>query len=487
MPDAAEFDRLATEFYPVWFRYHPDLASQAGAQVAHPLLTVQDDDDLAALRTWLEELILGLDEIDFTALDADRQLDFELMAGTARVEHQESLIRDWRCVDPLRLLPVSEIRRLTQDEPQTPGAATGNAPATARDTVLARLLDQIPEHLRQTQAHLGEVAAQLSPALVRATAREAQRRGGDLRDLARGPWLRRHCQDAKALAALAETAADALSGFAHHTMAALAARTRGGGGCGSEHLRLRLLHLHFIDCDPLASGEPIAQALLRTEAALGELAEPLDGGRGEGATPTGTTPGLGEFAWRLDGHLPTPRGHPSASGGNSHTPAFADPLRAARRPRQLANPVTLTMGWHLYRLGRPARANAAGRDEHRLGLTTRRGLIRRAQLDLDLHAGRIDDEQALARLRYEGLDGPAADAALARLARHPGDALAGVLGWLLLEAARQQQEAWDGVGFEERCFHERLLSQGPIPLPLALRYGLGQALWEAAAGAALPG
>ena len=486
MPDAAEFDRLATEFYPVWFRYHPELASQAGVQVAHPLLPTQDDDDLAALRAWLEELILGLDEIDFTALEADRQLDFELMAGAARVEHQESLIRDWRRVDPLRLLPVGEIRRLTQYEPQTPGAATGKAPATPLDTALGRLLGQIPEHLRQTQAHLGEVAAHLSPALVRAAAREAQRRGGDLRDLARGPWLRRHCQDTKALEALAESAADALNGFAHHAAEALAARTRGGAGCGREHLRLRLLQLHFIDCDPLASHDPIAQALLRTEAALGDLAEPPDGGRGEGATPTDAAPGPGEFAWPLDGRLPAPPGHPSAGGG-SRLPAFADRARTARRPRQLANAVTLAMGWHLYLLDRTAGASGAGGDEQWRGLTIRRGLIRRAQLDLDLHAGRIDDQQALTRLRDEGLDGPAADAALTRLARHPGDALAGVLGWLLLEAARQHQEAWDGPAFEERHFHDRLLSQGPIPLPLALRYGLGPALWEAAAGTVLPG
>ncbi|HYN78947.1 MAG TPA: hypothetical protein VES73_14290, partial [Lamprocystis sp. (in: g-proteobacteria)] len=72
---------------------------------------------------------------------------------------------------------------------------------------------------------------------------------------------------------------------------------------------------------------------------------------------------------------------------------------------------------------------------------------------------------------------------LAQLARRPGDSLAGVLGWLLLEAARRQQEAWHGVRFNEQDFHDRLVAQGPIPLPLALRYGLGEALWAATVGA----
>ncbi|HYN78131.1 MAG TPA: hypothetical protein VES73_10105, partial [Lamprocystis sp. (in: g-proteobacteria)] len=390
MPDAVEFDRLAAEFYPVWFRYHPDLAARAGVPVAHPLLPTQDDDDVAALRAWIEELILGLDEIEFAALDTDRQLDFELMAGGARVEHQESLIRDWRCYDPLRLLMVSEVLDMTGDEPQVPGAL-----GAALDETLARLLGQIPEHLRQAQAHLAEVAARLSPALVRTAAWEAQHSRDRLRDLARGAWLRRHGQDAEALAALAETAADALAGFAQRVTADLAPRARGGCGCGREHLRLRLQQLHFIDCDPLDADAPIAQALRRTESALGELTEPLEG-RGEGATPTGVSPTgapltIGDLA------------EPPDSGC---LPVGADPKQTTRLPRRLANGTSLAVGWHLYLPGRLAHAGGAGGDEHRRRLSVRRGLIRRAQLDLDLHTGRIDDAQALVRLRDEGLCGP---------------------------------------------------------------------------------
>ena len=64
---------------------------------------------------------------------------------------------------------------------------------------------------------------------------------------------------------------------------------------------------------------------------------------------------------------------------------------------------------------------------------------------------------------------------LAQIVRHPGAALAEVLGWQLIEAAA----SLDG-GREARVLHQRLLGQGPIPLALALREALGETHWQAA-------
>jgi hypothetical protein len=143
-------------------------------------------------------------------------------------------------------------------------------------------------------------------------------------------------------------------------------------------------------------------------------------------------------------------------------------------PRRLANGASLGIGWSLY-LGQrlagsaPARLSAA--------LRRQRDQLLLALLDLDLHCGLVQEDEAARRLGTLGLAGPAPDVELARLAQAPGDALAGALGWLLLEAARDQLERDQGAELDERQFHDRLVSHGRVPLPLVLRHGLGDPLW----------
>ncbi len=523
---AAAFDAVVAEFYEGWFRYHPDRALELGFPVSGRVLPPQEDDDLAALCGWIEALILGLDEVAFTALDADRQLDYELLVGAARIEHLESLTRDWRWLDPLHFLPVAEIDRLTLD------------PTRALDGALPQLLEQLPEHLRQAQAQLRATAAALSAPLVRVAAAEAAGGCCYLRHLARAIWLRGRTRAFHELGTLAESAANALASFSHALTTELAARAQGEPGCGSAHLQLRLRYLHCIDCDPATLGDPIAGLLRATEAALERLVDDRtgdrrqDAGSGSGVSAA-ASPRLQQYRvhaeelaaeltasglvtlpdapLRVDlrpacsgprrahtDYLPAADGtgtlYLSAGGseteseacirdrclangwGGSHLLAYADAARARRLPRRLANAVSLTGGWHLYLTDRLGRAG----DRRREALIARRDYLLRAALDLGLHTGRIDSDQALARLRCHGLTETAAEAAFARIVLAPGDALAAVLGWQLLEAARTQQEALDSAGFAERAFHDRLVSQGPIPLALALRYGLGQSLWQSA-------
>ncbi|AUB84093.1 hypothetical protein [Candidatus Thiodictyon syntrophicum] len=433
MPEAAEFDALTAEFYEGWLHYHPDLALRAGVPVAGRLLPVQEDEDLVGLKGWLEELLLGLDEIDFHALDADRQLDWELLAGAARVEHRELCGGGWRRRDPLGYLPLAELEWLS-----------GTTDAAPHGT-LARLLGELPEHLRQAQVQLRVAAPGLGPLLVRVAAREAQRACEHLRALARGPRPHRDAGGHVGLAEPLESAAAALAGYHHFLTAELAPRARGALGRGVEHLGLRLCEVHFIDCDPAAGCEPITRALERASAALSD-------------------------ADATAGQAPLP-----ADGG--YHLAATDAARGHRLPRRFANDASWALGRQLY-LGRRGAQGAPGPR-----LAESRELLLLAQLDLDLHRGRIDDKQALASLARLGLEGPAAEARVAQVARHPGDALAGVLGWRLLEQVRDRQGADAGPGAP--AWRALLASYGAIPLPLVLRYGLGQAAWQAAWDAVL--
>ena len=440
MPDAAEFDSLAAEFYEGWFHFHPDLALRIGVPVAGRLLPARDADELAALRGWLEELLLGLDEIDFTALDAGRQLDWELMAGAARVEYRELVQCEGEGPDPLQLLPLAEIDWLARGRAGPP-------------EVLVRLLREIPGHLRQAQAHLRPAAPALALPLLRAAAAQARAGCTRLRELGRGPLLRHGHQD---LETPLEAAAQALADYGRYLTEELAPRARGLLGCGVEHLGLRLREVHFIDFHPTDDDEPIDRALREAELALdatefyveqtfppapNHTAVPPVGKCREGAAP-GLAQGPGE-----PHHL----------------------------PRRLANATSLTEGWRLYQSLHPAGGPFAQRP---LGLAVLREWLLYARLDLELHLGRCDGDQALAALHRHGHEGPVADALLARIARHPGDALAAVIGWRLLEQVHGQQGAVAGLG--AGGFHDRLFSLGAIPLPLVLRYAFEQALWQRA-------
>jgi len=528
MPDpASDLDALADEFYAVWFRYRPDLALAAGVPGYGCLLPAQDDDELEALISWLESLLLGLDEVDCQSLDPDRRLDYALLAGSARLEHRELRALDWRRRDPLRFLPLGEIHLLTLE------------PAEGLEDWLVRVLTQVPEYLRNAQGQLREAAGSLSPILVRVAAQEADEGRCYLRELIRGPWLRGHCPGLSQLESLAELACDALAAFRDLLVDDLLPHAVGPLGCGGRHLALRLVELHFMDPDASKAAEALSRALSRVEETIRRLAQAQSGTAPDRleASKVPMTSGAAQYQALCEGlrqeiqasglvNLPqeslrvsirprcpgleglgvsyraqdagagtlylTSGGGVDAAGaeaslrdaclaagwGGAHLMAFADRHRAGRMPRRLANARSLTLGWHLY-LGRElAQRPEADPSRHLASLYRQREHLLLAQLDLDLHRGLADGDEALVRLAALGYEGPMADALLAQLARAPGDALAGALGWLLLEAARAEREASEGSGFSPRAFHDRLLSQGAVPLPLVLGSVFGEALWR---------
>ena len=198
--------------------------------------------------------------------------------------------------------------------------------------------------------------------------------------------------------------------------------------------------------------------------------------RGAGVGTLYLTPG---GAWDAEGDGESLRDACLAAGwGGAHLIAFADPVRAGRMPRRLANARSLTVGWHLYLDRVLSMRPEADPARHLACLERQRERLLLARLDLDLHRGLVDENGALARLAALGQTGPMADAQLADIARAPGDALAGALGWLLLEAAREESGVCEGGAPSPRDFHDGLLSQGTVPLPLALGSVFGEDLWR---------
>ncbi len=163
----------------------------------------------------------------------------------------------------------------------------------------------------------------------------------------------------------------------------------------------------------------------------------------------------------------------SSAWGGAHLFAFAGGEPARRLARRVAHGESLVDGWALYFRECLSRREDAAEEDHLYDLTQRRAALMRAQLDLELHLGMVDQEQALARLGDDRLCEDGALAELARLVRHPGDAVAAVMGWRFLKEARALLEQREGAGFSELAYHDRIVSHGPIPLTLVLQLEFG--------------
>jgi uncharacterized protein (DUF885 family) len=154
--------------------------------------------------------------------------------------------------------------------------------------------------------------------------------------------------------------------------------------------------------------------------------------------------------------------------GGTHLLTFAGGMPARSVPRRLAGDSSLNGGWSLYLAEHLANRAGASAGERWAVLLGRRRAVVAAAVDLGLHAGELTADQAMDRLQAAGWDASAALDDIAAIVQHPGDALARVLGWQLIRAARNRLE--DQRGFDQRRFHDRLLTLGPVPLTMVLRY-----------------
>jgi len=524
-PAARAFDELTRDFFAVWLRYHPDAALAAGISDSADRLPPCSDDDQAALATWLQNLIVALQEFDAAELDLPRRIDLELMFALARVEHRELLERDWRHRDPLRHLPIAGIHRLTLLRPDG-----------LRHALAARLA-AMPDQLRLAQTQLAPTAELVPRMLAEAALAAIQDGRRYLRELVRSRWLRNHCHSQGELETLAEAAASALGYFGDNLAREIRPRAAGPLGCGPARLEFFLRQRHFVlvkpaDCqallhrlsaeaearlagvrrdlgdsafEPLPARAGTARDVVRAECAA--LAERLEAEgivtlppaplvvRGGPVCPR-MAPAHVDYVPDLrrgEGILYVPdrnKGGETAAGGQSalrlaclhqgwggaHLLDFAGGMAARSVPRRLASAATLTGGWALALDRRLFDTDAADADDRRLVLEHRVTAIEVARVDLDLHRGQLDGDAALDRLMGLGLDRPTALATLAGIAERPGNALAAVLGWRMLERVRPADSA-------ARAFNDRLVGLGPIPLPLALRYAFGDDMARAAIAA----
>ena len=523
MPDAGrELAALIDEFYEVWLRFHPAEALALGQPVSTRLLPAMDADDLGALVSWLETLLLALDDLDPGSLDAECRLDLTLLAGAARVEHHELLHADWPARDPRRWLPLDVIHQLTLE------------PDEALRPRLAGLLASLPDALRDAQGWLRERGEDLTPELVHAATAEADAARCYLRELIRGPWLRRHCHGMPELETLAEGVCDALADFRALLLGDLAPLAQAPLGCGAPALARRLAGLHHLDAPLDACRSALARALERTDSALAAPSARSDSDPEPGHADRAFGSACDAMAARLHHAglvtLPTaplalrrtpacpatrdqrgdyrrdPRGGVlyladarEAEGGDrgrfgaacwelgwggAHLLNWSNPGRATRMPRRLARDRSLRIGLGLYLEQRLALGPQGTPADRLAALRRQRHWLRLGLLDLDLNAA--DGVGQGRQSAGDGITDWPGDGA-AEVAAAPGDAAAAALGWLALEAAERILVDPDGTDprMDRRALVDALVGHGTVPLALAVARGLGEAVWPRVWEAAL--
>jgi len=114
VPDALNqnFDDLQHQFYHAWFRFHPEEAVSIGQQGFAGLLRAYGDDDIGALTSLLQKMHSALDELDQDGLSPDRVTDYELMKAAVSVECHDLQELDWRYRNPLPYVPVQAVNQL---------------------------------------------------------------------------------------------------------------------------------------------------------------------------------------------------------------------------------------------------------------------------------------------------------------------------------------------------------------------------------------
>ncbi|MET0070973.1 MAG: DUF885 family protein [Candidatus Thiodiazotropha sp.] len=521
--EAAAFDRLIADYYRVWFRFHPLAAVYASVPGYEGLLAADGDDDMGALASLISNLLVGLKELDYEALDADRQLDLQLLYGAALIEHRMLLEQDWRHRDPARYLPLHLLQELVVRQPERLCEA------------LMGVLEKTPNYLRDARRRLGEYPGLVSTLWLADALETAQKGVPWLKRLGRDlPQIHECCADKGRLQALGSRAAEAVEDFKQALIKELAPDVTGTADCGRELLAWLMRHRDQLDI-PFEDALAYARRRLRQtreemerQGIEPEAVKQVDGellsGDGRLQAYREEANELRDFLQRLEllpdsvqplefritencfrqpdcgSYLRTRQGgvfliptdqqvgggesrsairmrNLYSSWGGRHYLAWAGGISAHSLVRQINPSAAFKRGWAHYMSG-ILEERGYFNDDDRLELYQRRlALAEQATIDLEFHAGEINSRQALERLKLLSEIPCWAEVSLTAISRRPTDAFMALLGAEMMENLCQQQLAQRPEA-TLRSLHEELLAHGAVSLPLVVQRACGRETWD---------
>ena len=114
MSDSVEqvFKELQQDYYRAWFRFHPERAVEIGVNDHADELRSYADDDIGALIALSQKLVSALDEMNAEALSDASQVDYKILRAAVEIELHDIEERDWRFRNPAEYVPVNAIYQL---------------------------------------------------------------------------------------------------------------------------------------------------------------------------------------------------------------------------------------------------------------------------------------------------------------------------------------------------------------------------------------
>lgn len=106
------FSELVKTYYKSWFRFHPEEAVAVGEEGYEGQLKPYADDDIGALITLNESLLSSLQELNVNELTESEKTDFNILYSAASNELHDLFERDWRYLNPEAFLPLNAIHQL---------------------------------------------------------------------------------------------------------------------------------------------------------------------------------------------------------------------------------------------------------------------------------------------------------------------------------------------------------------------------------------
>jgi len=534
------FDELQLEFYHAWFRFHPEEAASVGQQAYAGLLRTYDDDDIGALMSLHQKMHSALDELDEDELDEDRYIDYQLMKSAVSVECHDLQELDWRYRNPLAYVPVHAVYQLLiHPVPDVQKAIKHRLQAIPEYLRGARtLLSLMPERIvpiwlqsavEQCDIGAGFIRdlgrhalitekftnpARLQPLLDDAAhaldefARFLQR---DIAHKARGDFavgedrfnrllLENHFLDVDAEQVLAfgeklfaetesELMAQAESMRSGSDISALLQEVRGQRPDQAQLLdsyrkRMREAHKWLLKHDLVSLPERESLHIQETPAFLQPLIPfaayepPVPADRQQRGLYYVTTPDdetlmaeHNQYSIDLTSvHESYPGHHLQFVTANGH--------HADNMTRSVHASASMYEGWALYCEDLMQEQGFLGKPEHRfIMLRDRLWRALRVIIDVRIHTQGLSIGDA-AQLMVDrlGFDQQQADAELAWYTTAPTVPLCYATGYELIKAVREHQQ--QQPGFEMKTFHDALLGQGSIALPLVIKKAFGQEAWR---------
>lgn len=227
------YQRIETSYLASWCRFNPEIALDAGVEDYAGELTPCDETSLGIQLVLNEKCLAALDEVDATALDPDRLLNFRVLHGWSLLEHHMMMEHDWRYRDPTGFLPIDALHQLTI------------RPLESFSRALLSRLQKIPGRIREAKTYLNIRPEIIPPVWLQMATQECEAGVQFCHELSDHPRVQKALLQHEAIDTALQEAGKAMEDL-HHSLTRLAGHVYGDFACGREHFERLLHYRHFL-------------------------------------------------------------------------------------------------------------------------------------------------------------------------------------------------------------------------------------------------